>query len=192
MPRLGDGLGLHQLAPDDPYQIRLTPDAADDLESALARHRARSPEHLQRFTVEFDAALERIAVFPHLARRHHDRLRVTALPRSSYRLWYVLDEANRSAVLIGIVAVNYPWPNGANSRRPVLNPWWHAMPHLPALLPDPYPLSGWAYDPDWQEQDTGWWQTRLPDDAASSDAHIGPVTSTINHSGEKGADRSEV
>ena len=156
---------LHQLAPDAAYQVRLTLDAADDLEAALACHRASSPGHLQRFTAEFQAALERITVLPHLARRHHGRLRVTALPRSSYRLWFVLDEADRSATLIGIVAVNYPWPNAANTRRPVISPWWYDMPRLPARLPDPYPLSGWAYDPNWREQDTGWWQTRLLDDA---------------------------
>jgi len=165
MSGLGNDQGLHRRASGAAYQIRLTLDAADDLDEALAAHHARSREHLECFTSELDAAINRISVLPHLARFHHGELRVTVLPRCSYRLWYTLDESTRTAILLGLFAITRPRPNNDESLRRWIRrwirTWWRDMPYLPPLLPDPYPLEGPSFDPTWQEEDTGWWVPRM-------------------------------
>jgi plasmid stabilization system protein ParE len=160
MPRLGDGPRLHHLAPQTPYRVRLTLEATDDLEQALA---ARTPTDPARriFIADWQAALERIAVLPHLARRHHGRLQITALPNSAYRLWYVLDEPARTVIIVGVITVVRPVP-ACDPMPPLRRAWWQDMPHLDPRLPDPYPLDDATFNPSWLEEDTGWWKPRMP------------------------------
>ena len=152
------GQPIHLLAPEVPYRIQITLEAADDLDTALEAH---GPDQVEKFTTDLERAMERIAVLPHLGRVHHDRLRVTALANCPYRLWYILDETTRTALLVGVIAVTHSSPPRGLIPGPWKKKWWLHQPRLPALLPDPYPEDSWAANPDWKEEDDQWWLSRI-------------------------------
>ncbi|MCL2735384.1 MAG: hypothetical protein FWD75_01985 [Propionibacteriaceae bacterium] len=157
---MGKSPRVHHLAPDDPYQIRLTLETADDLEAALTHCHGHGRRHVVSFARDVDAAMERISVLPHLGRFHHDALRVTALARHPYRIWYIVDDHDRVATLLGLLAVTRASPDPARLPGPWTRVWWRDMPHLPAVLPDPYPCDDWTAE-HWQEEDDHWWQPRM-------------------------------
>jgi|GEM_PF-2116703 len=161
MHRVGDRQRIHHLAPDDPYAIHLTLEAADDLDLAIAELITGGKPHLTRFLDSLHRAMERIATLPHLARFHHSNLRVTVLARHPYRIWYVIDEQTRTAILLGIIAVTHPTPQNGDPPGPWRKIWWRHLPYLPPRLPNPYPADAWAADPTWSEEEEPWWVPRM-------------------------------
>ncbi|MCL2471094.1 MAG: hypothetical protein FWF25_05050 [Propionibacteriaceae bacterium] len=138
----------------------MTLEATDDLETGLAENLKRGSNFLTRFTEDVWRAIERISVLPHLARVHHGQVRVTALTGCPYRIWYILDNETRQAILIALVAVTHPGPDVEWTPQPRRTIWWSHMPYLPPLLPEPYE-DDTPQSPPWQEEDDQWWQTRM-------------------------------
>jgi len=110
MGGLANGEGIHHLLPDIPYELRLSLEAAEDLEAALATHLERGKARTDQFTQDMDRAIERISRVPQLGRFHSGELRVTALTQSSCHVWYVVDEDTRTVILLGIIPVTRPDP----------------------------------------------------------------------------------
>ncbi len=138
------------------YDVALTLDASDDMDrliDGLTRRQALATLQALESTVE------RIRLVPHLSRMHATGVRVTALGDLPYRLWYCIDEAGRTIVIIALTTLTHSQPTNGQPPGRWTKIWWKDMPHLPARLPDPYPEDSWAAQPDWEDDAT--WLARV-------------------------------
>lgn len=171
---MGVGDRLHHLQPVIPYQIQLTLEAGEDLEQALQLYEDDHTADPSGFLTHLTRTVHRIALFPHLARIYplqpsravparcdiafQEDVRTTVVAGVPCRIWYLVDEATSTVILLAMVLITHPGPPLTRAA-----PVWKRkpMPYLPPVLPDPYCGDSTQETPDWDETQDRWWEERM-------------------------------